>query len=219
MARPKKQKEPVTHNKKQYPTWIIVSAGLVYSACLLQRPAFSIPLFLIMFLLIDVCSGFVHVTLDNPRNLKTFLKGMAEGFQKHHDNPQSIYEMSWYSHMAPMTLPWLASAAFGFTYHFLKGNGIFYTPLINSALYSGFWLAMMQASHRWAHLPAKDRWVSILPPSVHHGHHQPPYDKNFCLLGPMNPVFNFMTKHLIHQHSHFYTVGLAFSILTPYLII
>jgi hypothetical protein len=87
-----------------------MSAGILWSVWTLawSRPPFTDAVLLVAFSLIvtDLISGILHVVLDNPRSLELpSIRALAEGFQRHHENPTGIYEMPLYQHIYVMHMP------------------------------------------------------------------------------------------------------------------
>src|SRR5687767_12749044 len=85
-------------------------AGMAWSAWALVRnpPSLLDATIFVAFSLIvtDIISGLLHVVLDNPRSLDLApIRGLAQGFQRHHQNPSNIYEMPLYQHLYVMHMP------------------------------------------------------------------------------------------------------------------
>lgn len=73
-----------------------MAAGMAWSAWSLVNtpPSLFDAVICIAFSLIvtDLISGLLHVVLDNPRSLELPpIRGLAEGWKRHHENPAKIY--------------------------------------------------------------------------------------------------------------------------------
>jgi len=166
----------------------LMLAGMLWSSWALLRspPSVWVAGFLIAFCLVitDLISGLLHVVLDNPRSLKLApIRGLAEGFQRHHQNPAKIYEMPLYEHLYVMHMP--------LTFLFLA-----MLPFNDSGMHVVFLsmvvgLHLMQMAHLWAHLPPARvprfvrslQWVRVLLSKRQHDlHHTEPFDKDFCIM-------------------------------------
>jgi hypothetical protein len=155
----------------------------------------TLPVCLVIYL-VDLISGMLHITLDNPANLtKPAVKGLCLGFQQHHANPTLIYKMDLSDHLRPMATPLSGLYAVGVLVHGYDSTGICVLSLLLALL-----LPWMQLSHRWAHQPASQRSHLIsalqraglaLAPAQHLAHHEAPYLHTFCILtGHANPLLN-----------------------------
>lgn len=153
----------------------------------------AITLTLTTLLITDLISGLLHVVLDNPRSLALGpIRGLAEGFQRHHENPANIYKMPLYQHLyvmhMPLTLLFLVALPFNDA-----GMHVVFLSLVVG-------LHIMQMAHRWAHLPAETLHPGVrllqnarilLSTLEHDRHHTPPYDRNFCIMtGTCNRPLN-----------------------------
>lgn len=169
----------------------IMGGGILWSIWqLIDSPPPLLPaLFLVGFSLImtDLISGLLHVILDNPRSLNVgVIRGLAEGFQRHHKNPAKIYTMPLYEHLYVMHLP--LSLMFLLVVPF--GNSLMYVVFLSMV----FGLHLMQMAHLWAHLPTArvPGWVRrlqsariLLSKPQHDKHHTEPFDKDFCIMTGM----------------------------------
>src|SRR5262249_20133353 len=89
---------------------VTMVAGMGWSVWALQKPPPSpwLAAGLVAFSLIvpDLISGLLHVVLDTPRSLALGpIRGLAQGFQRHHQNPSNIYEMPLYQPLYVMHMP------------------------------------------------------------------------------------------------------------------
>lgn len=144
----------------------------------------AIGLAALCFVATDLISGLLHVILDNPRSLDVGpIRGLAEGFQRHHESPSRIYEMPLYEHLYVMHLPltFLFVAVLG------VADGRTYVVFLSMVLS----LHVMQMGHLWAHLPPTrvpavvrgfQRVGVLLSKREHDLHHTPPFDRHFCIM-------------------------------------
>jgi hypothetical protein len=201
-----------------------MAAGMAWSAWSLVRfpPALldAIILFAFSILVTDLISGLLHVILDNPRSLAIPpIRGLAQGFQRHHQNPSNIYEMPLYQHIYVMHMP--------LTFLFLA-----VLPFQNAGMSVVFLgmvvgLHVMQMAHLWAHLPAErvPRTVRLLHGArlllrkrQHDLHHTVPYDKDFCIMtGMCNRPLNAAVV-LIGPTTHWWLAIFAFSAISPLIL-
>jgi len=196
-------------------------AGMAWSAWdLIETPP---PLFdaacVIVFSLVvtDLISGLLHVVLDNPRSLKLApIRGLAEGFQRHHEKPANIYEMPLYQHLYVMHMP--------LTFLFVA-----VLPFQNPSMHVVFLsmvvgLHLMQMCHLWAHLPAErvpgpvrllQKVGVLLSKREHDLHHSPPYDRDFCIMtGVCNRPLNAAVS-VIGPTTHWWLAIFLVTALSP----
>lgn len=154
----------------------------------------------VVFLITDLLSGTLHLTLDNPYFLDwPGLGTVAAGFQQHHNNPSIIYRMTLFTHVRTMATPCAPVFAIGSLVHGHDHPGWCATYVTLS-----FCLVYMQLGHRWAHMPKHMRGSVInalqkvslaLPPAAHVSHHKAPYDHTFCIMsGLLNPALNLIIQ-------------------------
>mmetsp|Transcript_49062 Transcript_49062/g.66851 ORF Transcript_49062/g.66851 Transcript_49062/m.66851 type:complete len:312 (-) Transcript_49062:647-1582(-) len=155
--------------------------------------------FAIMYIWYDLYSGIVHVNLDDTRNLAGWkaiilFQGCLE-FQWHHSIPIDIVSKPLYASCADLnvivTICLVASIAMGNT----SGTG---GALTGCKL---LWAYFGQHSHRQSHtMKVKcsplDRFLQdagiMISQTKHNGHHRPPHDENFCLIGFCDRPINMM---------------------------
>lgn len=165
-----------------------MGAGMLWSAwSILQAPPsplVAISCVVFTFVVTDLISGLLHVVLDNPRSLALPpIRGLAEGFQRHHEHPARIYEMPLYQHLyvmhMPLTFLFVAIVPFG-----NAGMYVVFLSMVAS-------LHLMQMAHLWAHLPPPhvpggvrilQKAGVLLGKPRHDLHHTAPYDKDFCIM-------------------------------------
>ncbi len=189
-------------------TYLMVAA-LAWSAWALVRsppPLFhALFLFALCLVATDLISGILHVILDNPRSLEIpQIRGLAEGFQRHHETPSRIYEMPLYEHLYVMHMP----LTFLFGAVLAVRDGRTYVVFVSMVIA----LHLMQMAHLWAHLPPDrvprtvrvlQRTGVLLSKPQHDQHHVDPYDRDFCIMTgwcnrPLNAVVNVVgrTSHV-----------------------
>lgn len=174
-------------------------------------------IFLFCLAVTDLISGLLHIVLDNPRSMNVpLLRGLAGGFQRHHERPSRIYEMSLYEHLyvmhLPLTIVFLAVVA--------VDDGALFTAFLSLVVS----LHLMQMAHLWAHLPAPrvpapvrrlQRWGLLVGNREHGRHHTPPYSRDFCILsGWFNPPLNAVVR-LLGPTSHWWNAAFLASCLLP----
>jgi ubiquitin-conjugating enzyme E2 variant len=201
-----------------------MGAGIAWSVWSLVRsppPLLDATILLAFSILVtDLISGLLHVILDNPRSLAIgAIRGLAQGFQRHHQNPASIYEMPLYQHIYVMHMP--------LTFLFLA-----VLPFQNAGMYVVFLglvvgLHVMQMAHLWAHVPPErvprivrrlHRARLLLSKRQHDLHHTVPYDKDFCIMtGLCNRPLNAAVA-LIGPTTHWWLAIFAFAAISPLIL-
>ena len=193
-------------------TWSVVS--------LVQTPPSLLDAFFVAFFTVfttDLISGLLHVILDNPRSLEVgAIKGLAEGFQRHHDKPSSIYEMPLYQHLYVMHMPLTLFFLVVVPFH----ESLMYVVFISMCAS----LHLMQMAHLWAHLPPQElpgvvralqKARILLSKPQHDKHHTAPYEKDHCIMtGMCNPVLNLATK-TFGGTSHWWNAAFLAAALSP----
>ena len=150
------------------------------------------------FIWMDVFSGLLHITLDNP-NLNSFplIGGACKDFQEHHHNPGFLTRKPWHVFLQEVHVP---CAAF-VTWSLLRPRSGFAKVWYMLAILGAH--AMMIA-HRLSHTaPSRVPLVfqfaqehGLLITAAHHSKHHMTYDVNFSILaGVMDPVLNEVVKH------------------------
>jgi ubiquitin-conjugating enzyme E2 variant len=173
-------------------SFIVLGASVWSVFCIVMSPPPLVEMALLVglcFVITDLLSGLLHVILDNPRSLDVPpIRPLAEGFQRHHENPDKIFEMSLYEHLYVMHLPLTILFAVVLPFHEPR---LYLVYLGMVAM-----LHLMQMAHRWAHMPPEtlsgvvrglQRGRVLLPKAAHDVHHVAPYDRDFCI---MTGVFN-----------------------------
>ncbi len=196
-------------------------AAMAWSAWALVRspPSLVVGLFLFAFCMVitDLISGLLHVVLDNPRSLDLApIRGLAQGFQRHHQNPANIYEMPLYQHLYVMHMPLTLLFFVVLPFHEPGMYVVFLSMIVG--------LHVMQMAHLWAHLPLSRvprvvRWLQngrvLLSKRQHDLHHTPPYDKDFCIMtGACNRPLNAAVR-LLGPTTHWWLFIFLLSTLSP----
>lgn len=196
-------------------------AGMAWSAWALVKspPSLTQAVVLVGFSLVvtDLISGLLHVVLDNPRSLDLApIRGLAQGFQRHHQNPSNIYEMPLYQHLyvmhMPLTFLFLAVLPFG-----KAGMYVVFLSMVIA-------LHVMQMAHLWSHLPPEkvpgvvrvlQKGRVLLRKQQHDLHHVAPYDKDFCIMtGVCNRPLN-VAVALLGPTTHWWLAIFLGSCLSP----
>ena len=156
----------------------------------------------VMYLGYDFYSGVLHVALDDPKNMagvKSYVlfQGCLE-FQWHHAIPYDGSSKPFVACCADLNIIVLILMV-------LNCGVLGYRSGTKAAL-TGlklFFAFFGQYCHRAAHTPKSKRpqWVQFLqatgfmtPQAKHNGHHRPPHDANFCLIGKMDLPVNWLLK-------------------------
>lgn len=196
-------------------------AGMGWSIWALVKspPSLSNAAALVAFSLIvtDLISGLLHVVLDNPRSLALApIRGLAQGFQRHHQNPSNIYEMPLYQHLYVMHMPLTFLFIAVLPFHDAGMYVVFLSLVIG--------LHVMQMAHLWAHLPPDrvpgpvrlmHRSRVLLSKPEHDLHHTPPFDKDFCIMtGICNRPLNALVR-LLGPTTHWWLAVFLASALSP----
>lgn len=200
-ARAKGREAPRLIGRTEYEDQVIVTSialglggiGLMNACKTLPKEVLAVG-FGASYLLADLSSGILHMTLDNidANSCPTFLKKLATDFQNHHQEPWKMkIDSFWFqnSELYAGLICGFASAlglqAFGYDLS---------TYLIIS---TGLWSTVTQVAHAAAHGKFSNNKVIsflqnhgiILSKEHHRGHHQEDFSKNFCILaGYMEPV-------------------------------
>lgn len=165
---------------------------------------------ILMYCIIDLLSGLLHIVLDNPNYIKNKIIGkLALGFQQHHFNTTLIVKMKLIDHLRPMCVPIILVTILGFIIHGFN-NPSLYIYIISFSL----GICWMQCCHRWSHMNLQQRGNIVvflqkigiaLCPSVHLNHHVSPYLNNFCIMnGMFNPLINYISSSSDYFHPHKY---------------
>lgn len=198
--------------------------GMVWSGWALAHapPSLGSAAFLFAFALLvtDLISGLLHVVLDNPRSLKLGpIRGLAEGFQRHHESPAKIYEMPLYQHLYVMHMPLTLLFVAILPFHNVGMYVVFLSLVVG--------LHLMQLAHLWAHLPAErvpapvrvlQNARVLLQKPQHDLHHTPPFNKDFCIMtGICNRPLNAVVS-VIGPTTHFWLAIFVVVALAPMLV-
>jgi len=166
----------------------LMAAGIAWSVwALVRTPPLlfeAVICFAYSWVATDLISGLLHVILDNPRSLALPpIRGLAEGFQRHHENPARIYEMPLYEHLYVMHMPLTFLFLAVLPFHAPGMYVVFISMVVG--------LHVMQMAHLWAHLPPErvpapvrflQRGGVLLGKPRHDLHHKAPFDRDFCIM-------------------------------------
>jgi hypothetical protein len=147
----------------------------------------------------DVLSGIGHLIFDklNPLSCPQFMRSIVTAFQQHHERPWTmLYDSFAAQNVAVYTIVLIAM----YVARTIRVAG--YTLFAYQIITTSVWFSCVQIAHAAAHGRHVDnRLVQVLQRigvfvsvHTHRNHHQPPYDKNFCILsGYMEPVVRLIT--------------------------
>ena len=196
-------------------------AGMAWSVWALVQAPPSLPhagtLVAFSLIVTDLISGLLHVVLDNPRSLALApIRGLAQGFQRHHQNPSNIYEMPLYQHLYVMHMPLTFLFLAVLPFHDAGMHVVFLSMVVG--------LHVMQMAHLWAHLPPErvpsavrllHRSRVLLSKPEHDLHHTEPFDKDFCIMtGVCNRPLNALVS-LLGPTTHWWLAVFLASALSP----
>lgn len=149
-----------------------------------------------MFVLYDFYSGILHVVLDCPANIALPVIGQpCLEFQWHHSIPDDIVRKPFVDVVGDLNVVCFILMVIHITF-----SSKMCTDPVALTL-TGFKLFMAyfgQFSHRSAHdvngknpvVKALQKAGLMISTRNHQSHHKPPHDKDFCLIGVCNPIFN-----------------------------
>jgi hypothetical protein len=161
--------------KRLKPIVWMVLALCAYGILQTTQPLALVATVVFFYFYIDFYSGILHVVLDNPRFVKLPLIGVpCVEFQWHHTFPYDISTRRLLDVWGDLNVLLIAKSLFlfgicGFTTTTFMVAGVGYA-----------WGYMNQLSHRLTHTAPRQRpklatWMQdhgvLLPPSVHHAHH------------------------------------------------
>ena len=167
---------------------------------------------------VDVLSGLLHITLDNPTITHWPLLGPeCEAFQGHHVAPNDITRGTWLRHLCEA--------------HFVNAI-LCISVLVNrkSATLRQFMIfanvssTWMMAAHRLAHTHPRDMWwwaktlhsTGLLISPAHHSAHHITYTTNFAIFtGWCNPFLNFAVEYIGHPHNPLWVISFFLCMLAP----
>jgi len=167
---------------------------------------------------VDVLSGLLHITLDNPTITHWPLLGPeCEAFQGHHVAPNDITRGTWLRHLCEA--------------HFVNAI-LCISVLVNrkSATLRQFLIfanvssTWMMAAHRLAHTHPRDMWwwaktlhsTGLLISPAHHSAHHITYTTNFAIFtGWCNPFLNFAVEYIGHPHNPLWVISFFLCMLAP----
>jgi len=159
----------------------------------------------------DLLSGLLHIVFDNPANLYIPILGQpCLEFQMHHHFPNDLVRRDFLDVLGDLNTAGILLTLLSISvsdvnnpvFRYMGGLKLF------MAYYGQF-------SHRSAHTPSssKNRVITALrtlglmiPLEKHRVHHTPPHDQDFCLIGVLNPLINFL-YHKVTKNRYFWMVA------------
>lgn len=158
----------------------------------------------VSYAFVDVLSGLLHITLDNPAiNHWPLIGPEAQSFQGHHYDPSAIARGGWFRFLQTVHAGQLLATLPGLL-HLRSG------PLRMFLCWVNVMIPFMMAAHRWSHVPPSVtpmlvkvlQFVGILITpewhSVHHAH----FDSNFSILGGWtDPFLNLASRYILSPHN------------------
>ena len=169
-------------------------------------------------LFVDVLSGLLHITLDNPTSMHWPLIGPeCEAFQGHHVSPNDITKGTWPAHLMEAHLVHAILALSSLPNFKCR-------PLRLFLFYSNFSATWMMAAHRWSHTNPVDCpwWVRALMrcgcliTHAHHSRHHITYTEKFALFtGWSNPAINWGVQVVMHAYNPLWVLLFALTMLLP----
>lgn len=193
-----------------YPIYQLRYAPLVYAYTLIAasffvcgasqlHPLVSLACVGAMFLCYDIYSGITHVVFDHPDNIALPILGQpCLEFQWHHSIPDDLVRKDFVDVCGDLNTVMAIVIAINLCLLPLdSGVGLLLGGLKIFMAYFG------QFSHRSAHSVGKSlgpvakqlQQMGIMVSTKDHiSHHQPPYDVDFCLIGPCNVLIDGMRK-------------------------
>ncbi|NNE19484.1 MAG: hypothetical protein HKN10_13490 [Myxococcales bacterium] len=161
--------------KRFKPMVLVVLALCIYGIAQTSNPIALLATFVVFYFYIDFYSGVLHVVLDNPRFVRLPLIGVpCVEFQWHHTFPYDISTRRLFDVWGDLNVLLLVKSAF------LFGICGFSTTTFMVAGVGYAWGYANQFSHRLAHTAPRNRpklavWMQehrlLMPPAVHHVHH------------------------------------------------
>jgi Lipid desaturase domain len=156
------------------------------------------------YLYVDCLSGFLHITLDNPKiNHWPFIGKEAQSFQGHHYDPSAIARGGWFRFLQTVHAGQLL-VTLSFVFNPKNGRLRMFLCWVNVMI------PFMMAAHRWSHVPpAVAPWpvkflqfAGLLITPEHHSVHHAHFDANFCILGGwLDPFLNFFSRYILGNHN------------------
>lgn len=178
-----------------------------------------------LYFFIDIISGLLHLTLDNPWFLvDSPLDSLCRGFHEHHLDTTLICKMNIWPHIRVINTPVFYISLVGMCINYNRPLFYCYPPALTLGLY------YMQMCHRWAHMKQAERGPFVtmmqtcglaISPTGHMQHHSPPYTHSFCIMnGWANPIINFFMKNVpgLSNHSRYWALIFVGMCLIPLLL-
>lgn len=161
----------------------------------------------LMFLWYDLYTGFLHVVLDEPENIKApYIGQPALEFQWHHQIPTDIVRKDFSDVVGDLNVVVVILTFIHFFWSTSMGTDHIAGFLAGMKL---LWAWYGQMSHRCAHNPKiaqmpvaqfLQKVGLMISVKDHKAHHQPPHEEDFCLIGVMNPVIDWLRTCTTNRH-------------------
>lgn len=185
-----------------------ISTFMVLKYALVVDILHTIICILVSYFWYDLYSGILHVVLDEPKNISLpFIGQPCLEFQWHHFIPSDIAR----EHFLDVAGDLNIAVSIMATLHIVWSSSWISRPYCT--MFAGLKLLMAwfgQYSHRSAHSPRPktlspitkflQRAGLMISNKAHKAHHKPPHDEDFCLLGVMEPVIEFMRHYIKNRY-------------------
>lgn len=156
------------------------------------------PAVVLGYLAADLVSGIVHFMADSFGSIHAPIVGptFLRRFREHHVAPEVITTLDFFEVNGANSLVSLGFAAALLWLPIAAGGAALTVGCFGLAFLLGIFLT--NQFHRWAHLPARPRWLRwlhrsglVLTPEHHAGHHSAPFRARYCITsGMLNPLLD-----------------------------
>ena len=159
----------------------------------------------------DLLSGFLHIVFDDTRNLYIPILGQpCLEFQMHHHFPTDLVQRKFLDVCGDLNFVVCVLVTWNIAAFDI------YNPVVRFMAALKLFMAYYgQFSHRSAHTASSvnNKFVEglrkaglMIPLDNHRSHHRPPHDKDFCLVGVVNPFINFLYSK-VTRNRWFWMIG------------
>lgn len=176
-----------------------------------------------MFLGYDIYSGVLHVVFDHPANIALPILGQpCLEFQWHHSIPDDLVRKDFVDVCGDLNT--VIGLLIGINLYLLNWQTSGLTLVLGGTKLLMAYFG--QFSHRSAHCVGKSlgpvpRFLQqngfMVSTKAHLSHHQPPYNVDYCLVGPGNALIDAMRK-LSHNNTLWLSVFLVWSVFDIYIL-
>lgn len=156
------------------------------------------PIAVLGYLAADLVSGLVHYLADTFGSIHTPILGptFLKRFREHHVAPDVITTLDFFEVNGANSLISLPFAAALLWLPIRDGGAALTIGCFGLVFLLGVFLT--NQFHRWAHLPARPRWLRwlhasglVLTPEHHARHHVAPYKSHYCITsGMLNQILD-----------------------------